>query len=111
MYGFHLTVAILGVSGIKDTQCGFKLFSRKAAQLIFPNLHIERWAFDVELIYLAQNFNVPLAEVAVNWKEIEGSKLSPATASIQMLKDLLRFRFAYMTGIWRIDRNPSDKNL
>lgn len=56
MYGFNILVNILGVKGIKDTQCGFKLMTRKTAQLIFPNLHIEKWAFDVELLYLAQVF-------------------------------------------------------
>ena len=52
MHGFHLFVKIVGVPNIKDTQCGFKLFTRKSASVLFPNLHVERWAFDVELLYL-----------------------------------------------------------
>lgn len=43
MYGFHLAVAILCVRGIRDTQCGFKLFTRAAAQLLFTKMHIDRW--------------------------------------------------------------------
>ncbi|RHY30816.1 hypothetical protein DYB32_003999 [Aphanomyces invadans] len=53
MHGFHLIVSTLCVQQVQDTQCGFKLFDRKAAQLVFPPLHIERWGFDVEMLYLA----------------------------------------------------------
>ncbi|XP_012499501.1 PREDICTED: dolichyl-phosphate beta-glucosyltransferase [Propithecus coquereli] len=72
MYGFHFLVWFLCVKGIRDTQCGFKLLTREAASRTFSSLHIERWAFDVELLYIAQFFKIPIAEVAVNWTEIEG---------------------------------------
>ncbi len=93
----------MGVKGIKDTQCGFKLLTRTATQLSFSNLHIERWAFDVEMIYLCQLFKVPISEVAVNWREIPGSKLSLIGASLQMAKDLIRLRIGYFFGLWRVD--------
>jgi len=104
MYAFHIVVQVLGVRGIKDTQCGFKLFTRKAAHALFYNLHIERWAFDVELLYRADSLRIPAVEVAVNWQEIPGSKLAPIDASLQMMKDLTRIRFAYMFGIWQVDK-------
>jgi len=104
MWGFHFLVAILCVKGIRDTQCGFKLFTRKAAKILFPNQHVERWAFDVELIYLADCLHIPMTEVPVNWTEIPGSKLTPFAASVQMGKDLLRIRIAYMTRIWTIQK-------
>lgn len=71
MKGFHFVVWFLCVRGIKDTQCGFKLLSREAAVLLFSNLHVERWAFDVDMLFLAQYFNIPVGEVAINWTEIE----------------------------------------
>lgn len=43
MYGFHFLVWFLCVRGIKDTQCGFKLFTREAALKTFSSLHVERW--------------------------------------------------------------------
>jgi dolichyl-phosphate beta-glucosyltransferase len=101
MWGFHFCVATLCVSGIKDTQCGFKLFTRKTAQLLFSNLHLERWAFDVELLYLAQHHSIPVCEVSVNWTEIPGSKLDPLRASFEMGRDLFKIRFAYLFGIWK----------
>ena len=53
MVGFHFIVSILFSHGVRDTQCGFKLFNRRACELIFPAMHIERWAFDVEILFLA----------------------------------------------------------
>jgi len=97
----------LCVKGIADTQCGFKLFTRKTAQILFSNQHVERWAFDVELLYLAQRQNVPLVEVEVNWTEVPGSTLTPFAASVQMGKDLVRIRSAYIFGIWKIHHKDS----
>ncbi|XP_034357275.1 dolichyl-phosphate beta-glucosyltransferase isoform X1 [Arvicanthis niloticus] len=104
MYGFHFLVWFLCVKGIRDTQCGFKLLTREAAARTFSSLHIERWAFDVELLYIAQFLQIPIAEVAVNWTEIEGSKLVPFWSWLQMGKDLLFIRLRYLTGAWRLEQ-------
>ena len=48
MFGFHFFVSLLCSAKIRDTQCGFKLFTRHAAATLFSSLHLERWAFDVE---------------------------------------------------------------
>uniref|UniRef100_A0ABI7ZG42 dolichyl-phosphate beta-glucosyltransferase n=1 Tax=Felis catus TaxID=9685 RepID=A0ABI7ZG42_FELCA len=104
MYGFHFLVWFLCVKGIRDTQCGFKLLTREAASRTFSSLHIERWAFDVELLYIAQFFKIPIAEIAVNWTEIEGSKLVPFWSWLQMGKDLLFIRLRYLTGAWRLEQ-------
>ncbi|XP_067040738.1 dolichyl-phosphate beta-glucosyltransferase-like [Acropora muricata] len=103
MYGFHFLVWSLCVRGIKDTQCGFKLFTRPAALLTFSALHVERWAFDVELLYIAQQLKIPLVEVAINWKEIDGSKMIPFWSWLQMGKDLLLISLRYVVGAWKIE--------
>ena len=54
MHVFHFAVSFLCVQGVQDTQCGFKLFTRKAAKVTFTRLHIKRWAFDVEVLFIAQ---------------------------------------------------------
>lgn len=102
MYGFHFLVWFFCVRGIRDTQCGFKLFTREAALKTFSSLHVERWAFDVELLYIAQCFKIPIAEVAVNWTEIEGSKLVPFWSWLQMGRDLVFIRLRYVTGAWKL---------
>lgn len=103
MHGFHLFVKIIGgIADIKDTQCGFKLFDRKSAKLLFSNLHLERWAFDVELLYMASLARITVKEMSVVWTEIDGSKLSPVGAAISMAKDLLMLRFCYTLGIYKM---------
>uniref|UniRef100_A0A7E4VEK4 dolichyl-phosphate beta-glucosyltransferase n=1 Tax=Panagrellus redivivus TaxID=6233 RepID=A0A7E4VEK4_PANRE len=98
--GFQFLVYFFGVKGIKDTQCGFKLFSRAAAAKLFPLLHIERWAFDVELLYLAEREGFDMVEVAVNWHEVDGSKITPVLSWIQMGRDILLMWFRYTFGLW-----------
>lgn len=64
MRGFHVLVTLLCTTKIKDTQCGFKLFTKRAAKTLFSSLHLERWAFDIELIYLAEMLDIPMTEVS-----------------------------------------------
>ncbi|XP_011863359.1 PREDICTED: dolichyl-phosphate beta-glucosyltransferase [Vollenhovia emeryi] len=104
MYGFHFLVWLLCVRGIRDTQCGFKLLTRKSARTIFEALHVERWAFDVEMLYIAQTLNIPVTEIAVNWTEIEGSKIIPFWSWLQMGRDLFFIWLRYTIGAWRINK-------
>ncbi|KAK0214930.1 glycosyltransferase family 2 protein [Armillaria fumosa] len=100
MYGLHTILRIVGVGHIRDTQCGFKLFSRSAAQQIFPHQHLPTWIFDVELLLLAKQLHIPVAEVPIDWHEVAGSKLNVVTASLQMLRDLLIVRANHLLGRW-----------
>ncbi|KAF5362140.1 hypothetical protein D9756_002209 [Leucocoprinus leucothites] len=101
MYGLHTVLRIVGVGHIRDTQCGFKLFSRSAAQQIFPAQHLPTWIFDVELLLLAKQLRIPVSEVSIDWHEVAGSKLNVATASLQMLRDLLIVRANHLLGRWK----------
>ncbi|CAI4224778.1 unnamed protein product [Auanema sp. JU1783] len=100
MHGFHVLVYAFTVRTIRDTQCGFKLFTRAAAARLFPVLHVERWAFDVELLYLAEKWKMSIKEVSVVWEEKEGSKIVPVWSWLQMGRDLLLIWFRYTVGIW-----------
>jgi dolichyl-phosphate beta-glucosyltransferase len=88
---FYRITNLLAVPGIEDTQCGFKLFRRAAAERIFPKLQETGWAFDVEILFLAQKYGFIIEEMPVNWRAIEGSKVRPKDA-IRMLLALLRIR-------------------
>ena len=101
MHGLHTILRIVGVGHIRDTQCGFKLFSRSAAQQIFPAQHLPTWIFDVELLLLAKQLGIPVTEVPIEWHEVAGSKLNVLTASLQMLRDLLVVRANHLLGRWR----------
>ena len=64
---FNLMLGVVLGLNFKDTQCGFKIFTRQAAQTIFPQQRIERWGFDPELLYLAKRYKFNVEEVPVAW--------------------------------------------
>ncbi|KAK4311692.1 hypothetical protein Pmani_016825 [Petrolisthes manimaculis] len=102
MYGFHGLVSLLAVRDVRDTQCGFKLMTRRTARVLFNSLHVERWAFDVEMLYLAQSLGIPIDEVSVEWNEIEGTKMTPVLSWIEMGLDLFIIWLRYTLRAWRI---------
>ena len=87
-------------NNIKDTQCGFKIFSREAARRIFPTQHLERWAFDIEVLLLCGAKHIPIVEVPVNWQEIDGSHLNVVAATIQMARDMILIKLLYTLRLW-----------
>eukprot|EP00002_Diphylleia_rotans_P033192 TRINITY_DN7030_c0_g1_i2.p1 TRINITY_DN7030_c0_g1~~TRINITY_DN7030_c0_g1_i2.p1 ORF type:complete len:175 (-),score=36.06 TRINITY_DN7030_c0_g1_i2:206-730(-) len=104
-WGFHVLVSTLCVKGIRDTQCGFKLFSRRAAHLSFLSLHVERWAFDAEALFIAQSRKVPVVEAPVRWQEIAGTKLK-FTSVLNMGRDIVIIFVAHALGVWDIKDVP-----
>lgn len=101
MYSLHTLVFVFGIRSIKDTQCGFKLLNRKAVREIFPKLHTEGWIFDVEILILALRREIAINEVPISWHEVDGSKMDLARDSINMAKDLVVIRLAYILGIYK----------
>jgi dolichyl-phosphate beta-glucosyltransferase len=99
-YGRAFNVALRVVLGlnIKDTQCGFKAFTRSAARKIFPQQQIERWGFDPELLYLARRSAMKIAEVPVAWAHVEGTRISPLRDGLRMFGEVLKVRWNAMTG-------------
>jgi len=89
----------------KDTQCGFKAFTRRAAQSIFPLQRIERWGFDPELLYLASRFRLNVVEVPVLWAHREGTQISPLRDGIRMFEEMLRIRWNATCGDYD-ERSP-----
>jgi len=109
MHIFHFFVRTLCSSRILDTQCGFKLFTRSAAITLFSQLHLSRWAFDIEILTMAERLSFPMAEVGVNWTEVDGSKLDEsklglALNSVGMLRDMICVSLCYKFGIWNLER-------
>lgn len=105
--GFNFFVRMLTIQGIKDTQCGFKLFSRKAIKTLVPNVVVYgngsqqgayTGAFDVELLFMAKKHGFTIAEVPVHWKYVKTERVDPIKDSIRMLADLFRIRIADITG-------------
>lgn len=109
--GFNLLVQILAVRSVRDTQCGFKLFSAKATETLFNALFVYggkkvrqdafTGAFDVELLFLARKMKIGYKEVPILWKHHQTDRVNPIKDSIRMLIDILKIRFAYLTGKYR----------
>jgi len=107
MQCFNVLVRLLCGAYVRDTQCGFKLFERAAADKLFGALHLQRWAFDTELVVLSNRLGLPIKEVDVDWREVEGSKLHTslsqlALVAIGMLRDMVCVRLCYGLGLWRV---------
>ncbi len=99
---FNWLVARLGLSGITDSQCGFKCFRAPAAEDLFRALRTDGYGFDVELLLLAQRRRYRIAEVAINWADQPGSKVKVLTDGPRMLWQILAARAAVARG--RLDR-------
>ena len=95
---FNVALRILLGLNFKDTQCGFKAFTRGAAKKIFPLQRIERWGFDPELLYLARKSGLKVAEVPVAWAHVEGTRISPLRDGLRMFVEVLKIRWNALTG-------------
>jgi dolichyl-phosphate beta-glucosyltransferase len=91
---FNLMVRTVAVGGFRDTQCGFKLFTREAAHDLFARAAVDGFAFDVEVLWLARG-RYRIAEVPVVWRHVEESKVSPGSDAARMFLDLLRIRWLH----------------
>jgi dolichyl-phosphate beta-glucosyltransferase len=99
---FNWLVATIGLDGIADSQCGFKLFRAPVAEDLFRSLRTDGFGFDVELLLLAQRRGYRVSEVPINWSDQPGSKLWVATDGPRMLRQILSARANLALG--RYDR-------
>ncbi|MGH9676205.1 MAG: dolichyl-phosphate beta-glucosyltransferase, partial [Candidatus Acidiferrum sp.] len=99
---FNLALRSVLLLKQKDTQCGFKAFTRRGAAIIFQNQRIERWGFDPELLFLAKKFGLRVAEVPVEWAHSGGSKINPLKDGARMLWDMLKVRGHSMMGHYKL---------
>lgn len=105
---FNLIVRVLAVHGVSDTQCGFKLFSAEATEVLFPKLVVYgvnqkrldafTGAFDVELLFLARKCGFALKEVPIFWRHHHTDRVNPIKDSVRMLIDILRIRWVGLLG-------------
>lgn len=89
----------------RDTQCGFKLMDRARVLPIFEKMVVDRFAFDVELLFLCRRFGLGVAEVPVVWRNAPGSKVSLFGDPLNMILDVLRVRWRFRRGLY----NPEQK--
>ena len=91
----NLVIRLFAVPGIRDTQCGFKLFRGDVARALFSEARVDRFAWDVEILYLAQRRGLSIAEVPVLWFNSPESKVRVVRDAVQTLWDVLRIRWMH----------------
>jgi dolichyl-phosphate beta-glucosyltransferase len=99
---FNLMLRLILGLKFKDTQCGFKAFTRQAAQKIFPLQTVERWGFDPELLFLAERFQMKVAEVPVAWGHSAGTRISPLRDGLRMFLEMLTIRWNSLSGKYNV---------
>ncbi|MBI4491314.1 MAG: glycosyltransferase family 2 protein [Chloroflexi bacterium] len=90
---FNGLVRFLAVPGFQDTQCGFKGFTRRSVEAIFPRLTVHGFGFDVEVLYLARRYGLSVVEVPIVWFYQADSRVDPWRDTLRMLGDVLRVRW------------------
>ena len=91
--------AVVGLS-IADTQCGFKLFQGSASREIFSRQKLERFGFDVEILFIAKKCGYRISEVPVRWNHVDGSKVGMMTG-LHAFTELAAVRWNDLTGKYR----------
>lgn len=99
-----VTRAVMGLP-FADTQCGFKAFTRAAAQTVFQLQTIERWGFDPEILFIARKRGFRVVEVPVSWAHDERTRMSYLKDGMKMLEEVVIIRWNALTGHYnkRID--------
>ncbi len=92
---FNLFVKLIVMADFVDTQCGFKLYKGRAAREAFALQTIERFGFDVEILYLLKRLGYRVEEVPVTWYNSPATKVNPLSDSAVMFADLLRTRIVH----------------
>lgn len=106
---------LIGVKGIRDTQCGFKMFERKAALKIIDNLQVFHdgkriqdssvsAGFDLEFLFLASKFGYKIKEVPVIWRHVETKNVNFVKDSLETLQDLLRIKYLDFLGKYKLKK-------
>ncbi|MBI2568491.1 MAG: glycosyltransferase [Candidatus Schekmanbacteria bacterium] len=99
---FGALKALAGLHGIPDSQCGFKSFNRRARELLFSRQRLDRFAFDVELLLLAQHLQLCVEQIPIRWRNSAATTVNPARDSARMIIDLARIRRGFRRHLYRL---------
>ena len=97
---FNLGVRLIAGLPFWDTQCGFKLFETRAAREIFRRQQLERFGFDVEVLFIARKLGYKAIEVPVRWNDVAGTKVS-TFSGLSAFLDPVRIRLNQLRGKYR----------
>lgn len=103
----NLLIRALLLPGLRDTQCGFKLFRQQTMRGVLERVTVSGFGFDLEVLAIARAWGLKIIEVPVTWEHGEGSSLRLGPAAVTVLRDLLRITGRVWTGRY-VAPKPSD---
>jgi len=92
---------VLDLKGIKDTQCGFKVFSKQAVKEIMPRTTVSRWGIDFEILVIGKKLGYKIKEIPVEWAD-SGESLVGISGYINTLKDLFNTKMKLIKGVYKL---------
>ena len=104
---FNKAIRLMTGLPFHDTQCGFKLMDLERTRPLFERMVVDRFAFDVELLFLCLRHGLRVGEIPVIWRNAPGSKVSLVGDPANMLWDVARIRWRWARGAYRSIRPPA----
>jgi dolichyl-phosphate beta-glucosyltransferase len=98
---FNLIVRFVGISEIRDTQCGFKCFTKEASEQLSKIQTIKGFGFDVEILFVARRLGLKISEIPIDWYYNSESKVRPFRDSIRSIVDILIIKWNDIRGRYR----------
>jgi glycosyltransferase involved in cell wall biosynthesis len=95
----------------RDTQCGFKLLDRRRCHPIFEAMVVNRFAFDVEFLFLCVRLGLRVGEVPIVWRNAENSRVRLLADPVNMLYDVARVRWRHARGLHRVATTPHNDTV
>lgn len=96
----NLIIRLLALPGLQDSQCGFKCFTRRAANDLFQRQTLTGWSFDIELLFVARMRGYRLIELPIHWYYQTESKVHPVRDALRMIRDIFIIRLNAMRGVY-----------
>lgn len=97
----NLLTQIVLAPKIKDTQCGFKLFSKEYADMIFSKVTLKKWSFDLEIFAICYSNGIKIKEVPVDWREGKDSKLKIGKTALRSFRELFKTKIKQIKGNYK----------
>jgi hypothetical protein len=106
---FNRLIRLMTGLPYRDTQCGFKLMDRERARPLFEKMVVDRFAFDVEFLYLCMRFRLEVREVPVVWRNSPESRVKMLGDPANMLFDVARVRWRFRRGLYNPEVPPESR--
>ena len=97
--GFHFFMqTVVGLSGIQDTQCGFKFFQHDVAKELFRRQKIDGYMFDVEILAIGRRLGYRIEQIPIRWRDDADSRLDLVAGNLRNVRDIFRIGLEHRFG-------------